>query len=166
MPDWKKAFYSIIDVVKKDRYAKQIAHHLAQNTLYEYEGVDALYSKIKDKYMLLQTKMNKLGMPIKLSEGFRSAKKQNEYYAKGRTTEGKIITNAQGLQSYHNFGLAFDVIFIKYNWNAPQNWWDTLGKEGEKLGLTWGGRWEMRDYTHFELHDGFTWKDVEPYLRK
>ena len=45
MPDWKKAFYSIIDVVKKDRYAKQIAHHLAQNTLYEYEGVDALYQK-------------------------------------------------------------------------------------------------------------------------
>ena len=153
---WKKAFFSIIEAVKQSKHAHKIARHLAQNALYERKGVNALYPDIKDKYILLEAKMKELSMPIKLFEGFRSAKRQNSLSSK--------VTNAKELQSYHQFCLAFDVNFRQYGWKPPKGWWDILGKEGEKLGLTWGGRWKMRDYPHFELHEGFTWRDLRPYL--
>ena len=38
----------------------------------------------------------------------------------------------------------------KLAWKAPNVIWDRLGSIGERLGLRWGGRWQQRDYGHFE----------------
>lgn len=42
----------------------------------------------------------------------RTNKEQDEIYAKGRTVPGKIVTYAKGGQSYHNYGLAVDIVFL------------------------------------------------------
>lgn len=143
------------------------AKHLAHISLYELKGIDALQPGLKEIYIKLEKRMKKLGKPIYISEGFRTAKRQDDYYSRGRTTGGKIITNAKGLQSYHNYGLAFDVIFKDYAWSPPSSrWWASLGREGKKLGLEWGGDWTFKDYPHFEYHPTFTWHTLMDYLKR
>lgn len=143
----------------EDRFAKIVAKHLSRVLLYELKGVDTLHPTLKEKYDNLYTKMSELGKPIYIVEGFRSAKNQKSL--------SSGVTNAGELQSYHQYGLAFDVAFKEYNWKPPLvDWWHILGQEGEKLGLVWGGKWQLKDYGHFELHEGFTWKDLKYYFEK
>jgi len=43
----------------------------------------------------------------------RTFAEQDALYAKGRTEAGKIVTNAKGGMSYHNYGLAIDIVLLK-----------------------------------------------------
>ena len=138
---------------QKDYKAKVIALHIAQNALYERKGVDALYPDLKEKYLILVKRMKALQMPIYFVEGFRTIPRQNSL--------SKNVTNANGLQSYHQSCLAVDVAFLGLNWDAPRSYWDILGRQGKALGLNWGGSWG--DYGHFEL-PGFEWKEMKPYF--
>ena len=49
---------------------------------------------------------------LRFSYTLRSIKEQNELYAMGRTSSGRIVTNAKGGQSIHNYGLAFDIVML------------------------------------------------------
>ncbi len=160
MTNWKKAFYSIIDVVVMDRHSKRVARHLSKVLLYELKGRDTLDPPLKEKFLKLQTRMQELGKPIWIVEGFRSAIRQRSLSSN--------VTKATDLQSYHQYGIAFDVAFKFHNWTPPEyNWWYVLGEEGEKLGLIWGGRWKnIVDVGHFELHQGFTWRDLKHYFER
>lgn len=101
------------------------------------------------------------GIIIRLTSGRRTIQQQNMLYAQGRTMPGRIVTNAKGGASPHNFGLAFDVVPIKDgkpDWNAPLAVWDRIGELGKSLGLTWGGDFKtLKDRPHFELP---IWKTV------
>lgn len=48
----------------------------------------------------------------------------------------KVVTNAKGGQSYHNFGLAFDVEVYNEdgskNWNMKSESWQKVITEGKK----------------------------------
>lgn len=159
-------FAALFQDTQKAGPLKEVAKHLARVALYQKFGTDALYPDVKEKCEKLISVMASKGMPVRLQEGFRPAKLQDEYYAKGRTTTGSKITNAKGLQSYHQYGLAFDLVFVEHGYNPPDSWWDILGKEGEKLGLSWGGRWiGFSDRPHFEWHPGFEWKELEQYFK-
>ena len=161
---WKTFFNALMASVIKDAQAKQIAKHLARVWLYELCGKDALYPDVQPLYNELERVMKRKGRPISLVETGRTAKKQNDYFAKGRTKPGSIITNAQGLESYHQYGLAFDIRFEKYSWNPPSSkWWYDLGAEGEKLGLVWGG--DFKDFSHFEYHPGFDYQQLKKYFK-
>lgn len=52
-------------------------------------------------------------MKIRITDTYRTYTEQDELYKQGRSKAGKIITNAKGGYSYHNFGLAIDVVEIK-----------------------------------------------------
>lgn len=78
------------------------------------------------------------GITIKVIGGLRTYEEQNELFAQGRTKPGRIVTNARGGFSNHNFGIAFDVgVFEganylgespKYRQSAPSEWiWDWNG---------------------------------------
>ena len=111
--------------------------------------------------------MKVLKKPIILSEGFRSFKTQKAYYAKGRTKTGKIITQAKEGQSYHQYGLAADLIFKRYGWNPPSGWWDILGVEAKKLGLEWGGDWKFRDVAHVQYRPlNVHWRELKSYFTR
>ena len=90
------------------------------------------------------------GIEIEIVQGYRSPEAQDVLL-----TSGAGVTNAPGLLSYHNYGLAFDVLPKDYasmkDWNPTGLHWVTLGKIGESLGLEWGGRWSKPDRPHFQI---------------
>lgn len=157
-----KEFLKILFKTQKENAeAKQIAKHLSKVFLFELSGIEALYPDIRDKAQCLVKNMAALQMPVVITETFRSAKKQNEL--------SFGVTQAKGLQSYHQYGLAFDVKFVNYGYNPPSFlWWDKLGAEGEKLGLEWGGRWTvLTDKCHFQWTANSTlhWSMFESYFK-
>lgn len=109
-------------------------------------------------------------VPVMITQTLRSMDEQATLYARGRTAPGRIVTYAKPGQSYHNYGLAFDVAILKDG--TPT--WDTkvdvndnevedyleVGLLGEKLGLTWGGRWRFVDLPHFQYTFGLSINDL------
>jgi hypothetical protein len=58
-------------------------------------------------------------------------------------------------RSRHLDGMAIDIapeplVRLK-NWAPDHPWWERCGAIGERIGLTWGGRWSKRDLGHFEI---------------
>lgn len=95
------------------------------------------------------------GVAVLVTQGLRTYAEQNALYAKGRTKPGKKVTNAKGGQSYHNFGLAFDVVVLdamgKADWDDAHPGWALAGKLGKSVGLEWGGGWKrLKDKPHFQ----------------
>ncbi len=75
-----------------------------------------------------------------VTQGFRSIEYQDKLL-----NSGKSVTEVKGGDSYHNYGLAIDIVprngFYDRldNMNSSQRM--SFGIIGEKRGLTWGGRW-------------------------
>jgi hypothetical protein len=88
-------------------------------------------------------------------QGTRTFAQQEALYNQGRSASGSIVTKARPGDSYHQYGLAFDVVPDAYasaaDWNPSGPLWAQIGQIGESLGLTWGGRWASPDEPHFEL---------------
>jgi peptidoglycan L-alanyl-D-glutamate endopeptidase CwlK len=93
------------------------------------------------------------GITIKVISGLRTYEEQDDLYAQGRTKPGKIVTNARGGYSNHNFGIAFDVgVFEGSNYIEESPAYKAVGVIGVELGLAWGGKWKsIQDEPHFEL---------------
>lgn len=160
---FKNLYKALLKSVQINAPKRLVAKHLAKVALYDLKGIDSLEPNTFTKCLDLMIRMEALEKPIYVVSTFRTAKEQDTLYHQGRASEGKIVTNAQGLESYHQYGLAFDVAFETHNWNPPEGWWDELGREGELLGLTWGG--SFGDVGHFSYHPGFTWKKLKPYFK-
>lgn len=86
----------------------------------------------------------------------RSCKEQDELYAQGRTVAGKIVTNAKGGQSNHNYlpSPAFDIAFKNndgsIDWNEVN--FERFASIAKGCGLEWGGDWHsFKDKPHFEI---------------
>ena len=96
------------------------------------------------------------GLTFKVTSGFRSYEEQDELYEQGRSKPGKIVTNARGGYSNHNFALAFDI--TQFDGNRPiyeSDDYKTAGKLGKSIGLLWGGDWSNGDEPHFEFRPGW-----------
>jgi peptidoglycan L-alanyl-D-glutamate endopeptidase CwlK len=104
------------------------------------------------------------GIDLLITCTYRSNEDQEALYAQGRTTPGKIATNARAGQSLHNLSIngvpaarAIDVVPLekgKPNWDANAPVWQTIGIIGEHLGFEWAGRWKrMKEYSHFQLKE-------------
>ena len=160
---FKSLFFSLWQENKELSIERWISRHLSKVLLFELIGIESLEPEIKTRAERLLAKAKEQGLNIRITETFRSVKKQDEYYNKGRTSSGSKVTNAKGLQSYHQYGLAFDVSFVGSNAYPNDNAiWEKLGKIGESLGLVWGGR--FNDKPHFEYHlEGKTWEQLNKY---
>ena len=93
------------------------------------------------------------GIAIKIISGTRSYEEQNALYEQGRTQPGRIVTNARGGYSNHNFGIAFDIgVFEGGRYLDESPAYQAVGALGKQLGLDWGGDWRsIQDEPHFEL---------------
>ena len=94
------------------------------------------------------------GIDIIITSTYRDYESQRALYAQGRTTPGKIVTNAKPGQSFHNFRVAFDFCPI-VNGKAQFNDLATFKRCGaiaECIGLEWAGRWKtFKEYGHCQL---------------
>ncbi|MCM5679806.1 M15 family metallopeptidase [Schlegelella sp. S2-27] len=93
------------------------------------------------------------GYELALLEGYRSPERQAMLQ-----TMGPHVTNAGAFQSYHQYGLAADTAFYREGRiviSEKDPWamrgYELYGQVAESVGLTWGGRWRMRDFGHIEL---------------
>ena len=102
----------------------------------------------------LYEECKKAGVDIKFTSGFRSGEEQDKLYAQGRSSNGSRVTNAAAGDSFHNYGLAFDVTPVKGQSEAT---WAKIGAIGKQLGLTWGGDFKsIHDPCHFQLGSSIT----------
>ncbi len=104
-----------------------------------------------------------VGLKVSITFTWRSIPLQNIMYAQGRTAPGEIITNAAGGESLHCFTLSDDTPASKaFDWacfdddsryisDGSDPKYAQAGAIGEKLGLSWGGRWHHPDFDHLEL---------------
>lgn len=102
------------------------------------------------------------GIDVLITSTYRDNESQDELYAQGRTRPGKIVTNARGGQSFHNYRVAFDFVPViggKAVWNDLALF-RRLGKIGKSLGLEWGGDWKFRDYPHLQYTGGLTLRQL------
>ena len=96
---------------------------------------------------------------------YRDNESQQALYEQGRTTAGKVVTNAKAGDSWHNWRCAVDVVPIvngKPNWDGLHPVWDQIGKLGEQAGLEWAGRWRtFKELAHFQYTGGLTLTDLK-----
>lgn len=131
--------------------------------------INLLHPKAKDTFINfiddIELSFNTI---FRVVQGLRTIDEQNKLYAQGRTIAGKIVTNAKGGFSYHNYGLAIDIVEMKDNkpnWNFDYKKLEQISK---KYNLSWGGNFKsIKDNPHFELTFGYSINDLyQKYLKK
>jgi len=91
-----------------------------------------------------------LSIKLRITQALRTFAEQDALYAKGRTVPGSIVTKAKGGDSYHNYGLAFDVAIVE-NGGVSYNITPEIAAIGARYGLEWGGNWtSFKDKPHFQ----------------
>jgi len=106
--------------------------------------------------------MAAVGQPIVITGDYRTAAEQDALYAQGRTAPGKIVTNAKGGDSMHNWRCAFDIAFSTSKGVSYDGPWAMVGEIGRTLGLEWGGDWaDFPDKPHFQYTAGYSLDDFK-----
>lgn len=117
------------------------------------------------------------GIPLTVTFTLRSMATQAALYAQGRTCPGCVVTNARPGHSFHNYGLALDVVpsvlLALPSWgDTPAHQahtdavWAKLGVIGKALGFRWGGEFHsIKDRPHFEWSDGLTLAELRAGAR-
>lgn len=113
------------------------------------------------------------GVNVRFTQVYRTLQEQDELYAKGRTVAGSVVTNARGGQSYHNYGLAVDVVLLTggggVSWDRDLDQegdgkkdWDEIVFVFKHFGWKWGGDWRsFKDYPHFEKSFGHSTRELK-----
>jgi peptidoglycan L-alanyl-D-glutamate endopeptidase CwlK len=119
---------------------------------------------------IAQAELQIPGLKMIVCSTYRDIESQNALYAQGRTAPGRIVTNAKGGESNHNFRVAFDVfptlhgkpiLFEKDGDEVSDPIWQKLGEMGEANGLEWGGRWKhFTEAPHFQYTGGLSTEEL------
>lgn len=106
--------------------------------------------------------------------GIRTFAESDADYAIGRTVKGedptpalpmgRIITKASAGESFHNYGLAWDMAMItngKDDYVVGPHWLQCVAI-CEKYGMEWGGTFPkgFHDDPHFENRYGYIWEEL------
>lgn len=127
--------------------------------------IDKLYGPMQPLVQQFLKEAKKAGIDLLVTDGYRSNAEQDALYAQGRTKPGKIVTNARGGQSFHNYGLAIDVVDRVRGYNGTD--WKKLGEIARSIGLEHGvipgtkyGDGSFFDAPHFQFTRGLSIADV------
>jgi hypothetical protein len=87
-----------------------------------------------------------------IAESLRTRARCEWLYGFGRMyDDGRgLVTHATYYSGWHPMGLAVDCVHRVHGWDASPTFWQTLGDAAQAHGLTWGGRWKMRDLPHVQ----------------
>jgi peptidoglycan L-alanyl-D-glutamate endopeptidase CwlK len=113
------------------------------------------------------------GVICRFAHTLRTNKEQDLLFAKKPK-----VTNARGGQSYHNYGLAIDIVLLldkdKNNtyeiasWNTKLDFdkdgesdWMEVVKIFKMYGWEWGGDWKFIDAPHFQKTFGLSIKQLQ-----
>ena len=132
------------------------------------EGVDIRVVSCVEQ--LADKVMTRLNRDIIIVFGYRNLEEQTRLYNQGRTTPGKIVTNARAGQSPHNFNCAVDCwIMDEHNKNIDWNnaaYKDLCREHATTVfnKITWGGNFHtIIDFPHWEYKN---WRMVREMVEK
>lgn len=119
-----------------------------------HNSLDLVWPPFAELVSELIDEMHHENYKVIILESYRSPVRQNQLFAKGRVRPGKIITNARGWQSWHQYGLAVDLIFdsnpCKKGIQGPYSGdFELLGRIAQDLRMEWGGRWGDKGHVQY-----------------
>jgi peptidoglycan L-alanyl-D-glutamate endopeptidase CwlK len=127
--------------------------------------LSALLPVVEGKAIAFIDGCKAVGIDVLITSTYRDNESQNAIYAQGRTSSGKIVTNAKAGESWHNHRCAFDFVPIV---NGKAQWNDLAlfkrcGEIAESVGLEWSGRWngKFREMAHCQYTGGLTLADLQ-----
>ena len=108
----------------------------------------------------------------------RTFAEQDGLYAQGRTKAGAKVTNAKGGQSYHNYGLAIDIVLLvdkdkngtyeTASWDIKTDFdgdgkadWMEIVAIFKRYGFEAGIDWKFVDAPHFQKSFGYSIKQLQ-----
>lgn len=124
--------------------------------------IKKIHPSLQEELGEIYDEIRNRGVGVRFAQVLRTFEEQDALYAKGRTVPGKIVTNARGGQSYHNYGLAVDIVLLTtgggVSWNRELDLdgdhvkdWDEIVFVFKHYGWKWGGDWRsFKDYPHFQ----------------
>lgn len=127
-------------------------------------AIEELHPKLREMAKELVLSCEKQGIPVGISETYRTRNRQDDLFAQGRTTPGKIVTYARGrtMSSYHQWRMAFDVFINQKGKAYDEKLLRQVGEIGQKIGLEWGGAWlSFVDMPHFQYTGGLSIEDLK-----
>ena len=153
---------------KADRQAERTKIMVTATSNLKTERLNNLDEPARSKAIAMIAKANSQGIAVLVVCTDRSIAEQTALYALGRTRPGKIVTNAKGGDSVHNYRLAWDlcpVVDGKLAW-ARHDLFDKLGAIAVELGIIWGGNFKkLKDKPHFQYTGGLTLAGLKCGLR-
>ena len=134
------------------------------------ERIQLLHPKLRDEALELYDEIvaSLTGSAIcRFAYTLRTFAEQDALFAQGRSKPGKRVTNAKGGQSYHNYGLAIDIVllvdkdkngtFETAAWDLKTDFdgdkkadWMEVVQIFKRYGYEWGGDWKFLDMPHFQ----------------
>jgi len=127
-------------------------------------SLDELLLPVRTKVDAFIASCKSEGIDLLVTSTYRDIESQEALYDQGRTTEGKIVTNARGNQSFHNFRCAIDIVPLvngKPDWDGSHPVWAKIGSLGKAAGLDWAGEWKsFKELAHFQYTGGLTLADL------
>ncbi len=127
-------------------------------------NLDLLHPYFVEPLLELLARCQAKGAHYYATLGFRTFAEQDALFAQGRTAHGKIVTNAPGGMSFHNYGLAVDVVRdanlaavgLQPDWGREG--YELLYKEANVMRLVTGFNWRFPDAGHIQYPKpkGFT----------
>lgn len=129
--------------------------------------LEDLHPRVQPMAQAFLDKCKAEGIDILITCTYRDSEAQNALYARGRTLTSehgqtvKIVTNAKGGQSAHQYRLAFDMVPIRDGkpvWGmtgADLMLWMRVGDIAESCGFEWAGRWpKFKEFPHCQYLGG------------
>ena len=114
---------------------------------------------------LFLAECKKEGLPVLITETYRSQARQNYLYEQGRTRAGKVVTWTRS--SRHTGRMAWDICKnLKGHEYSDQLFFKKCGEIAKRLGITWGGTWKTPDKPHFEVTKDWKYEGDEEMVTK
>ena len=140
------------------------------------ERIQTAHPKLREELeKIYHEANNKLGKArLRFAYVFRSFEEQTKLF-----NQRPNVTNAQAGQSYHNYGLAVDIVllldkngdgvFKSASWDTKADWdkdlipdWFEVVEVFKKYGWEWGGNFKsFKDLPHFQKTFGKTWQNLK-----
>lgn len=133
------------------------------------ERIKLLHPKLREEVMEIYDEISNVLMGksmCRFSYTLRTFAEQDALYAQGRSKPGAIVTNSRRGLSYHNYGMAVDIVLLingKASWDTVKDFdgdgkadWQEVVTIFKQFGWEWGGDWKFRDAPHFQKTLGYS----------
>ncbi|HHX13925.1 MAG TPA: M15 family metallopeptidase [Clostridiales bacterium] len=112
--------------------------------------LDELSPKTKELAIRFLERCAEEGLPVKITETYRSQERQNKLYEQGRTQPGAVVTWTKN--SRHTDRRAFDICKQGSDPYGDEEFFRRCAEIGREVGLSPGYYWkEHPDKPHYEL---------------